>query len=152
MNDDKEIFINKAAEDMKRIAKEHNTDIMTRSLYARSNPKHSIPKIERRIAFAELIERAGLKVDTSTKPKTEDELGEEFLSVCNKLNGFPDSFNEFKRNTDIARNTYERQWRYCQMLWIRDSTHPPKVHYAATSPSISPSINFLFSSTFKINL
>jgi len=41
--------------------------------------------------------------------------------------------------------------RYCQMLWMRNSTHPPKTHYAATSSVSSPSTNFLFSSTSSIS-
>ena len=41
--------------------------------------------------------------------------------------------------------------RYCQMLWIRDFTHSPESHYAATSSVSSPSTNFLFSSTSSIS-
>ena len=41
--------------------------------------------------------------------------------------------------------------RYCQMLWMRNSTYPPKTHYAATSSANSPSTNFLFSSTSSIS-
>ena len=41
--------------------------------------------------------------------------------------------------------------RYCQMLWIKNFTYPPKYHYAATSSTSSPSTNFLFSSTRSIS-
>ena len=42
--------------------------------------------------------------------------------------------------------------RYCQMLWMRNSTHSPKSHYATTSSLNSSSTNFLFSSTSSISL
>ena len=41
--------------------------------------------------------------------------------------------------------------RYCQMLWIRNLTHPPEHHYATASSTSSPSTNFLFSRTININ-
>ena len=109
MNNDKEKFANEVISELKRIAKENNTDTISQRLF-RENSNISISKIQRRFSFSELVKRAGLKPDTSRKKKTDDELWEELLRVCIKLNEIPGRL-KFERNSNFSDTIYIKRWR-----------------------------------------
>lgn len=68
--------------------------------------------------WAEAIEIAGLKPDTSTKKKTDDELWEELLRVCTKLDKVP-----IRRKFDIFSSfnssSYTKRWGNWQQVLIK---------------------------------
>ena len=109
MNNDKENFAKEVISDMQRIAKEKNVDIITYRIYTEGKPKHSISEISRRFSFSELVKRAGLKIDTSRQKKTDKELWEELLRVCNKLNRISGRL-QFNRNSPFADTIYVKRY------------------------------------------
>ena len=68
--------------------------------------------------WAEAIKIAGLKPDTSTKKKTDDELWEELLRVCTKLDKVP-----IRRKFDIFSSSnsssYTKRWGNWQQVLIK---------------------------------
>jgi len=108
MNKDKEDFAKEVIADIQRIAKEKNTDTMTQRLF-KNNSNISMSKINNRFSFSELVKRAGLKIDTSRRKKTDYELWEELLRVCNKLNKIPRRL-QFNRNSTFADTIYVKRY------------------------------------------
>ena len=99
--------------------------------------------------------------NNAKEKKFKDALIDEKDFLKNIIQGFCQNLLEEEIQDHLGAKKYERPssrqghrngcMRYCQMLWIRNLTHPPKHHYGAASWASSPSTNFLFSSTRSIN-
>lgn len=106
----KEDVREKLINEIKHIAKENNLDTISQSFFKRKS-NISENQISRNFdSWTEAVTLAGLKPDTSRVKKTDDELWEEFLRVCNKLNEIPGR-SKFSRNTDFSSSIYIRRYR-----------------------------------------
>lgn len=98
----------KIINEIKRIALENNLDTVSQRIF-RQNSNISTCHIYRQFEiWTEAIELADLKPDTSRKKKTDDELWEELLRVCIKLNEIPGRL-KFERNSKFNSRTYTKK-------------------------------------------
>ena len=99
----------KIIKEIKRIALENNLDTVSQRIF-RQNSNISTCHIYRQFdSWTEAVELAGLKPDTSRKKKTVDELWQELLRVCIKLNEIPGRL-KFERNSNFGGGIYTKKW------------------------------------------